>query len=322
MAACAAPTSPLREILERRLSDMLRDFEQLIEAELAAEVERRTAGIIAEARARACGTLADQLNQAARRIRQVANREQLVVALIDTAGPFASGVALVSVTGSRGRGERIRGVSAERAEAFQHWEVALESAPALAEAVKTSDPITALAEGSQVSPGLASIVETADARVSFYPVNAGGQVAAILCAWGIAQSSTLELLSQMAGAMWAALPTAANLVSIETPKPARGSSWDSLDAEERRVHLRAQRVARVEMARIRLQESDAVQAGRTRRDLYAALREPIDAARDSFRKTFFDSCPSMVDYLHLELIRTLANENPELLGKDYPGPLV
>jgi hypothetical protein len=30
----------------------------------------------------------------------------------------------------------------------------------------------------------------------------------------------------------------------------------------------------------------------------------------------------MVDYLHLELIRTLANDDAELLGKDYPGPMV
>src|SRR5262249_26415951 len=220
MAACAASTSPLREILERRLSGIIGDFEQLIEAELsnrvAAEVERRTAGIIAEARARACGTFADQLNQASRRIRQTANREQLAIALIDTTGAFASSVALVSVRGSRVRGERIRGVSAERAAAFQHWEVPLESAPALAEAVKTGDPITALAEGSQVSPELAAIVDNADTRVSFYPVNAGGQAVAILCAWGLAQISALELLTQLAGAAWAALPVPANLVSIGT----------------------------------------------------------------------------------------------------------
>jgi hypothetical protein len=30
----------------------------------------------------------------------------------------------------------------------------------------------------------------------------------------------------------------------------------------------------------------------------------------------------MVDYLHLELTRTLANEDPDLLGSTYPGPLV
>jgi hypothetical protein len=29
-----------------------------------------------------------------------------------------------------------------------------------------------------------------------------------------------------------------------------------------------------------------------------------------------------VDYLHLELVRTLANDDVELLGQDYPGPMV
>jgi hypothetical protein len=92
--------------------------------------------------------------------------------------------------------------------------------------------------------------------------------------------------------------------------------------EEQRVHLRAQRFARVEAAAMRLQEGTAVQAGRLRRNLYEALRGRIDAARELFRKDFFANCPSMVDYLHLELVHTLANDDAELLGKDYPGPMV
>jgi hypothetical protein len=30
----------------------------------------------------------------------------------------------------------------------------------------------------------------------------------------------------------------------------------------------------------------------------------------------------MVDYLHLELVQTLANDDPDLLGNNYPGPMV
>ena len=30
----------------------------------------------------------------------------------------------------------------------------------------------------------------------------------------------------------------------------------------------------------------------------------------------------MVDYLHLELLRTLANDDADLLGSEYPGPMV
>jgi len=73
---------------------------------------------------------------------------------------------------------------------------------------------------------------------------------------------------------------------------------------------------------LRLYHADVVQVGRTRRNLYEALRQPIDDARQSFRTQFFTDCPSMVDYLHLELTRTLANDDSDLFGSTYPGPLV
>jgi hypothetical protein len=99
------------------------------------------------------------------------------------------------------------------------------------------------------------------------------------------------------------------------------ASWDALSPEEQQVHFRAQRFARVQTAEMRLYQAEAVQSGRARRDLYNALRQPIDEARRKFHELFFQPCPSMVDYLHLEILRTLANDDPELLGNDYPGPL-
>ncbi|MGB7761704.1 MAG: hypothetical protein WBL61_17865, partial [Bryobacteraceae bacterium] len=99
-------------------------------------------------------------------------------------------------------------------------------------------------------------------------------------------------------------------------------SWDSLPAAEQRIHLRAQRFARVRVAQWRLREGAAVRSGRDSRDLYGELAEQIDEARESFRREFFAECPSMVDYLHLEMVHTLANDDAELLGKDYPGPLL
>jgi hypothetical protein len=78
----------------------------------------------------------------------------------------------------------------------------------------------------------------------------------------------------------------------------------------------------VQAAEMRLYHGDVVQVGRSRRNLYEALRQPIEDARQAFRTRFFAGCPSMVDYLHLELTRTLANDDPDLLGSTYPGPLV
>jgi hypothetical protein len=113
------------------------------------------------------------------------------------------------------------------------------------------------------------------------------------------------------------------LVTIApAPAPKSAATWESLPVAEQQIHLRAQRFARVQVAEMRLYDADAVQRGRSHFDLYGELRDRIDAARQSFHEQFFAGCPSMVDYLHLELLRTLANDDPDFFGKDYPGPLV
>jgi hypothetical protein len=66
---------------------------------------------------------------------------------------------------------------------------------------------------------------------------------------------------------------------------------------------------------------EKVRQGRTSGDLYGTLRIDIDAGRETFRRQFVETCPSMVDYFHLELVRTLAENDADQLGPDYPGPL-
>jgi hypothetical protein len=88
------------------------------------------------------------------------------------------------------------------------------------------------------------------------------------------------------------------------------------------IHLRAERFARVRIAEMRLYKSQAVREGRRSGDLYAVLREDIDRGREVYRTQFMKSCPSMVDYFHEEMVRTLANHDASLLGERYPGPLV
>jgi len=170
-------------------------------------------------------------------------------------------------------------------------------------------------------------------RAYVFPLVAGQKVPALLYACGAVQGPALELLTQVAAAAWSRwllpptpvepLAAAVDLVSIApAPAPPPVSPWDRLSPEEQRIHLRAQRWARVRMAELRLRQSAALQAARANGNVYEALREPIDHARDEYRKAFFTPCPSMVDYLHLEMLRTLAHEDADLLGKDYPGPLV
>jgi hypothetical protein len=308
--------SPMREILEGRLSKLLPDLESELDT------------FVSERCLRARRELADELNQAARRMQQAPHAAAIAATLVEAVAAFSAGVALFRIDGSGLRGEQIRGVSEPCAEGFRKMAMSLEVAPALAEAVRTHDPVTAIAAAGEISGELVSLLGRGpQERVYVYPVTAAGRVRAVLCAWGDVDGAVLELLAQIAGARWQALPTPSGMVQMTLPEtsqnaaPPAVSAWDALSAEEQRIHLRAQRRARVEIAEMRLYAVEAVESGRAQKDLYAALRPRIDAARQSFHKQYFSATTTMVDYLHLELLRTLAHDDPDLLGKDYPGPL-
>ncbi len=127
------------------------------------------------------------------------------------------------------------------------------------------------------------------------------------------------LVTISAAAPTAAAPPPAQTAPAQKPEIL---SWFSLSREDRELHLRAQRFARVQVAEIRLYQSEKVKKGRAAHDLYTSLKEEIDSAREAFRAEFLNASDSMVDYLHLELVRTLANDDAEVLGQDYPGPMV
>jgi hypothetical protein len=92
-------------------------------------------------------------------------------------------------------------------------------------------------------------------------------------------------------------------------------------APDQDMSLRAQRFARVKVAEIQLYQPAKVTAGRGARDLYGSLQPHIDAARAVFRERFLTPGWKIADYLHTELVRTLANDDAELLGPGYPGPM-
>ena len=322
-----ASTSPLRQMLEGQLS------------QLSSEVER----LFDEARGRARRELADQLNQSVRRIRQAESHDELAATLLDSATAFASGAAIFCIADGVANGEKVRGIAPELAESFSSLEIPLTAAPALAGAVESRDPVIAVTTAAEVSARLISLAShQPDGRAYIYPLVVKDHVPMLLYCWGAVhgpvQGPVLEMLAQVAAAVWDSLavppppepapPQSAlqpELVTIapapaSTPVPA--TAWDALPPEDQAIHLRAQRFARVQVAEMRLNDAAAVQSGRAQRDLYGALRARIDTARVTFRQKFFAPCSSMVDYIHVELVRTLAHDDADLLGKDYPGPLV
>ena len=250
-----------------------------------AELETRIAGRFRESRRQ----LAGRLNQAVRRLRQFDNEARWRQALVDSASGFCGRAVFFEVVGRN-----------------------LADAPAFAAAVKSRDPVVCMRSRGELSEEVVNALgESPDRKCHLFPIATRERVVAILYAdsdTGSVETEALELLAAVAGSVLQAQSQGpAGLVRIA---PRKSSALD----------LKARRFARTRVAELRLQHPAEVKIGRANSDLYASLRQEIDADREAYRRDFFSHLP-IVDYYHLELVRTLAHDNPELLGEDYPGPL-
>jgi hypothetical protein len=249
------------------------------------------------------------LNRAMRRLRGSRNREWSQV-VNDAASAFAARAALFTVRNGSVELDASRGRMPLEA-------VPLTSAPAFQSAVDTQDTVVAVRTRGEMSAPIADYFgESSEERFHLFPVSSGGRVVALVYADGprnVLQPDALELLATIAGAILEGRPAEAQngLVNIA----------GSLVAVERDVDLKAQRFARVLVAEIVLYQDEQVKSGRAARDLYASLRPQIDEAREAYRASFLTNSESLPDYLHHELVTTLANGDVEVLGQDYPGPL-
>ena len=363
----AAPTAPWRRVCEEYFSRLIEDLEQQVESEVesrvAIAVDAAVRGAVANATSESRRALAEELNQAVRRVRQSANADDLYATLLDVTLPFCEQAAVFSIHDNIASAERMRRVTAvasgeERgAASLPALEFPIAGAAAFSTAIETRDPVIAMSTPAEVSDALVRLFEhKADERVYLFPlVTDGGVVSSLFYASGNVQPTPLELLSEVTGLQLhnltaalhaphsAALPAAVGAASAETfvtiaaawnqpaterevnspkeGKPTARNAWWDLSREDQHLHLAAQRFARVQVAQMRLTSPDAVRSGRAAHNLYAALQPQIDSAREKFREKHITMSPSMVDYLHLELLRSLADDNPSLLGSNYPGPL-
>ncbi len=252
------------------------------------------------------------LNRAVRRLRALENQDQWNDHFVDAAQHFAGRAVLFAL-----HGDSLRLASPRNAAAVP--DIPLSQAPAFRCAVDTRDTVVALRAAGELSPPIAGFLgEDAASKFYLFPIVARGRVAAILYAdSGLSnnlQPDALELLASLAGA----------LLENRSPQPAAGFvtiSQNGHSRDESDLHRQAQRFARLQVAEIRLYKSENVKSGRTGGDLYTSLKAEIDSAREVFRRDYLSASAGMVDYLHRELVHTLANDEVALLGPDYPGPL-
>lgn len=255
-------------------------------------------------------SLIAELNRAARRLRGAETGRWSNV-LVEVCASFAARAAVFQVRNNALHLEAAKGTP-------DHIEdVPLSEAPAFRTAVESKDPLLALRTRGELSAPIAEAFgEEVGARFHLFPIASGGRVVALLYADGPAGSipaDALELLATLAGA----------IEEARGRKPVDGLVKINLALApgDRGLNLKAQRFARVQVAQMRLYQDQHVHAGRAERDLYGSLKTEIDSAREAYHREFLAGSENREDYLHAELVHTLANGNVELLGPDYPGPL-
>lgn len=265
--------------------------------------------------------ITNELNQLLRRLRQYGTEGEWVSALLDSAGRFAQQAAIFEV---RNNTLVLRGQL--RMDLPVDLSFPLASAAAFASAVQTKDPVVALRSSSEVGEKLSA--GNLNQRSHLIPLTNGNRVAAVLFAVDgeNTDANGLELVTGIASAVLERRSNVGLHSQIgEVPKakpPIRTlPAWAGLGEEQRNLHTRAQRFARVTVAEMQLSRPEACKAGCEQSNVYLFLKNEIDRARDTYRKQFM-TIPSMVDYLHRELIQTAAEGDELKLGVEYPGQLV
>ena len=93
------------------------------------------------------------------------------------------------------------------------------------------------------------------------------------------------------------------------------SSDDGLGDEERRRQADARRFAHLLVSELLLYNEAAVIQGRRHRDLFTRLHKEIDRSRQAFQTRFPALARGPDDFFSQELVRTLAQGDPGLLGR-------
>jgi len=84
--------------------------------------------------------------------------------------------------------------------------------------------------------------------------------------------------------------------------------------EDQKLHEDAKRFARLLVSEIKLYNEAQVTAGRDHKDLYDRLKDDIERSRRMYQERVPENIHSTTNYFYEELVRTLANGDPTLLG--------
>ena len=128
-------------------------------------------------------------------------------------------------------------------------------------------------------------------------------------------AEAIEAAAEIVEAMPAATMAAAASAGVA---PARAiEAVPQMSPGDAEIHRKAQRFARLLMDEIKLYNQAKVAEGRKNKDLYDRLRDDIEKSRSTYGKRYGQSAAASVDYFTQELVRSLAEDDPSILGSNY-----
>jgi hypothetical protein len=256
----------------------------------------------------------DRLLNATRAIGSARSLSDALTALLAGAAATASRAALFILNGSA-----LQGWKAEGFDASQSLPASLspEDTGVLSEAVDTRQVVSATAESA---PRFAALQP--DRAGVAVPILVGGRTVALLYADdGAAREAQapsswpeeVQILGHHASICLAhltAVRTAQAARLGQRPGPAAATPSESVPEEDNG----ARRYARLLVSEIKLYNETAVRIGREKRDLMTRLRPEIDRARRLYEERVSPSVGARGWYFQQELVQTLADGDPALLG--------
>jgi len=110
---------------------------------------------------------------------------------------------------------------------------------------------------------------------------------------------------------------------LEQPGEVPAFDVSLLSAEERELHRRANRVAKVSMQDIKMLRPGDVRLGKENNDLCSRLRDDIERAHKEYDRRFHPILDHPVDYFYAWMVEILGEGDPQALGEyPYPSPVL
>ena len=295
------------------------------------------------------------VNQAVSRILQPTGQSEIMAAFLQNAAGFAGRCALFVRRGDSYAFWRAEGFPMEATGQLRSVSISA-SQPGIFKEVTDNQLAVSALHSSDALPAslLQALGASAEGSLYLFPVVVQGRLVGALYGdsganAGSVDPSALEILARVAGlsletAAGRAAASAAHPVmtpaeapppepvaveAVSAPEPVFVPAIppppdpETLPEQDRDVHRKAYRSARVAVQDMLAypQNKAKVEEGRKNKTLYRSLKEDIDKTRETYQKKYGQTAARSFDYFHYELVIKLAENDPEALGSDYPGPV-